>query len=496
MAKKLRVATSQKKDASLILDCFRGVTALQPYWNKWIVSDVWVDIIHSRYNLSDKLKFTHKELNTDVFRNKLYKSSDIEITAIANPMGIYKAWFKTHNKETKKQLTIVAYYATSPNTLPTVPGGNSKWVHDMVSLMPAITTWSSATRTTSTTRCLPEEVVGSMPTITAPAQKRLRCATGSFVTNDPSKRALKQARLSLPPQETPSQEPMAPEPPPKPSWWDSTNAFSLFGERRVDENEDANDEEDAWNVRVMVKRRIERLRRGHTIVGGWKLTLDDLDTRDICSAHDIFNIQMKCKYLSVALEIALDDMPSLTWRQCCNEAVQRVNKWETHEQIKNGETIRIWHHDFRASSECFRNPNVYKRNGKPPLPPMLDRNPDFARSVMKFAKSNLNELSAEMMGNYLHTIALPKLLRQRQEALDDNEFDMTDLLRENRLTKLTLETVYRWLDRLGFKYEPRKKGYYVDNHENPESVIVAILSNVTWNLNTECFAGYSCRWKE
>jgi hypothetical protein len=113
----------------------------------------------------------------------------------------------------------------------------------------------------------------------------------------------------------------------------------LFGEQVNKNDEDANSDEDAWDVKAMVRKRIGRLRRGHTTVGGWKLTLEDLDTRDICSAHDIFNIQMKCKYLSVALRIALDDMLSLTWCQCCNEAVQRVNKWETHEHIKNGETI-------------------------------------------------------------------------------------------------------------------------------------------------------------
>jgi hypothetical protein len=121
----------------------------------------------------------------------------------------------------------------------------------------------------------------------------------------------------------------------------------------------------------------------------------------------------------------------------------RVNDWEGHEHIKNGETARMWHFDFRASKECFRNPNVCKRNGKAPLPPMLDRNPDFARSVIKFAKRNLNELSAEMMYNYLHTTALPELLRQRQEELDDEDFDVADLLRENRLTKLTLEPTYQ-----------------------------------------------------
>jgi hypothetical protein len=58
MSKKLQLGTGRKKDASLILGCFRGATALQPYWNKWIVSDVWVDIIESLYDIPDDLQFT------------------------------------------------------------------------------------------------------------------------------------------------------------------------------------------------------------------------------------------------------------------------------------------------------------------------------------------------------------------------------------------------------------------------------------------------------
>jgi hypothetical protein len=77
---------------------------------------------------------------------------------------------------------------------------------------------------------------------------------------------------------------------------------------------------------------------------------------------------------------------------------------------------------------------------------MLERNLDFTLSVIQYAKTNLNELSAELLFDYLHTIALPALLMQRREELDDKTFETTDILRENRLTKLTLETVYRWLD--------------------------------------------------
>jgi hypothetical protein len=50
-----------------------------------------------------------------------------------------------------------------------------------------------------------------------------------------------------------------------------------------------------------------------------------------------------------------------------------------------------------------------------------------------------------MICTYLHMMALPELLRQRQVELDEQNFQMIDLLHENRLTKLSLSTVERQL---------------------------------------------------
>jgi hypothetical protein len=197
--------------------------ALQPYSNEWIVPDVWVDIINSHYDIPDDLQFTSKELIAAVARNKVYKSNNIETTVMVNPMGLYKAWFKTRKDKEGKQATIVGYYATSPNTLPTAPGGNSKWCYDIVSLLPKNTRSSTSTVLEQQTdkRCLPEE--GSMSTTASvPTQKKRRRevihrhgSTGHFVTTDDPKRAMKQARSSR--QETPLQETnqsKASEPPP------------------------------------------------------------------------------------------------------------------------------------------------------------------------------------------------------------------------------------------------------------------------------------------
>ena len=54
--------------------------------------------------------------------------------------------------------------------------------------------------------------------------------------------------------------------------------------------------------------------------------------------------------------------------------------------------------------------------------------------------------------------------------VDINSVEVTkeELLKESHLTKVHIDTVYRWMRLLGFKYETRKKHFYVDTHNKPE----------------------------
>jgi hypothetical protein len=72
MSKKLRIGTGREKDTSLVPDCFRGVKALRPCWNKWIVSDVWADIVNAHCDLSDDLKFTSEEVSVQSHQNDIH----------------------------------------------------------------------------------------------------------------------------------------------------------------------------------------------------------------------------------------------------------------------------------------------------------------------------------------------------------------------------------------------------------------------------------------
>jgi hypothetical protein len=85
--KKLHLRSGRKKDASLIIGCFRGVMALQPYWTSGSYPMYGSDIINSLYEISDNLKFSSKEWIAAVARNKVYKSNtNMETTVMANLM--------------------------------------------------------------------------------------------------------------------------------------------------------------------------------------------------------------------------------------------------------------------------------------------------------------------------------------------------------------------------------------------------------------------------
>jgi hypothetical protein len=99
--------------------------------NKWINSDVWVELIHQRYDIPEGLKFTSTDLNATVTRNYPYKGYDIECTIVPNVIGVCKATKRAGTSGNKK---TAAYLYSKPQTLPLAPGGNSRWYHTSVSL--------------------------------------------------------------------------------------------------------------------------------------------------------------------------------------------------------------------------------------------------------------------------------------------------------------------------------------------------------------------------
>ncbi len=228
----------------------------------------------------------------------------------------------------KKKSRLTAYYVTTPNTLPQKPGGNTKWFRDIASTVPK----HPSTRLNPTIkRSVPVELVPTNTILSAPTRKRRR-VNEQEQTND-----------------TPEQTEVDPNPiaqveaNPNPiaqailnqSWWDTGDAIRYFGAMDGD-----------VSPKEAVEERILKLKRGYATSTWWKLAIDDFDQQDLCSPHERFNFQMKCRYVSLALRYALAEMPRQTWLECCQDAVASVNCVDGVDHIKNRETVSRWHLAF------------------------------------------------------------------------------------------------------------------------------------------------------
>jgi hypothetical protein len=145
------------------------------------------------------------------------------------------------------------------------------------------------------------------------------------------------------------------------------------------------------------------------------------------------------------LRYTLEEMPAKTWLECFKDTVNNVNQTDGVAHIKNKETLSCWHLAFQRNNKAFPNPHIYSIDGKnTSLPPPLDCNQELARCTFQYTKQNMNELSAELL-YYSYVLArLPALLKERQAELADKTYTMEQLHHENRLTMVSISTIFRW----------------------------------------------------
>jgi hypothetical protein len=127
-------------------------------------------------------------------------------------------------------------------------------------------------------------------------------------------------------------------------------ANCLFGMIGVTTEEDV-------SVRTTIIERINKLTEGFSTPNGWKCVLEDRDSCNTCLAFQIYNIQIKCWYIAIALRIALRKMGQgaggVTWLECCREAMQTVNEFNKLTYIRYHQMIQQWHLIYRRNFECF-----------------------------------------------------------------------------------------------------------------------------------------------
>ncbi len=125
--------------------------------------------------------------------------------------------------------------------------------------------------------------------------------------------------------------------------------------------------------------------------------------------------------------------------------------------------------DFTSKNRSFdvRSPHKHR------LPMFLEQNREERQSIQQYAREHLPELSIVLMSEYIHDKLILAMLKTRCDVVPvDENYDeaVQNLLYEHGLKKVCPSTIYNWMKLLGFKYEPRRKGYYVDGLKHPATI--------------------------
>ena len=425
------------------------------FQNRWMSAATWAEIVCRHYNLGEDIAFDGNKLVHAISRNKALNSLIEGNDGVINDhISVFRNKYRL--KGMSKQ--VYCFYATKKGKKPEGVDASSKW-HTNISLAEDLlkkkitrnTTLKFESNTINETINL-KKLEGNT------LGKRKRPQNKGYV----SEPALKEATVSvLDPSSTieVSSLTIAPNLCPFTSFWMSPEAIALF--KPVDDE----------SVLQAIDNQLELLEEANKSEFGYIGLVENIKEINLkdASGYQVLVIRQKCMFLSVALTLAKENMNQWTWKKCCEESVIMLNKAGV-KQAKHFQTVTEWYRQFRVKRKFTM--MIAKKN----LPPFLDQNPDITTKIKQYCKENLGELSVEFLFEYLHNTIIPKMVHdtfeKQREGLGEEQYQekVRLLLKPYRLTSISFSTASRWLHLLGFRYELRRKGYYVDGHEKPATI--------------------------
>jgi hypothetical protein len=263
--------------------------------------------------------------------------------------------------------------------------------------------------------------------------------------------------------------------------WDSPEAMHLF--LPAFPTSSLND--DNTNQQILIKQQLrkalKRLVQGWQHCNGWRGVVDgDEDRKDKVTEKMIFKIRVKCKFLSVALNQIIQSYDSSTLKTILNNACIYIYRYEYMQELEYEESDNIRQRSFASLQKWLRS---YIRNGyyipnpikdvhrKARIPPMLSDNPELYNGLQSFCVDNHHHLSTELVQDYILNKGLPALVISINQSFPiTGQVTVESLMKQYSLKMISISTVNRWLNDMGYKYCDRKKCYYTDSHERPDVI--------------------------
>ncbi|CAB9529307.1 unknown protein [Seminavis robusta] len=253
------------------------------------------------------------------------------------------------------------------------------------------------------------------------------------------------------------------------NYWYSTEAESLFGAREGETAREA-----AQTLQALLKDASKSTERAKELIIGLgkmdsktyyvdnydgeplEMTFDGVRVEKLATA-----INKRASYLVRAITLMLEtdaenELPNFADK--CKQALAEVQAITFDTSITSPRMIGEWLRQFRVHRR-FPNPLMKEKIGIA----LFVNHPKAAIAMRDYGNSNIEQLSLESMGDFVHDTLIPKLAAE--ENVTKERF-----LKANGLKNVSNDTIHRWLRFLGFRRSVYKKGFYVDVHERPDIV--------------------------
>lgn len=436
-----------------VATCFKAVLDDVRLHNRWMHVETLVTEVNLIQNLGNEVAVKKDELIRLV--NKEYSNQ----SSVGNPLvtlgGLELRLYRHgHNKKGGGRQHF--FHAASQGAIPFFPTSTSSAAWEA-----ACASQPLPPRTRQNAQLM-EQVSDS--TILAPFRKRRRLSLGDAPNE--------LTPLSDSPTSTSTQQDSTLQDSAF-SYWTSGDARKLFAPKSKYGAD--------CDVRQVVVDRIDTLEKCNKIGSFWRFLIDGQDPDNMCSEYDIFLIRQRSLYLAHALRKFVDEVKSgsrWTWQQSIEHSISAMAEIGLT-TYTSWRPLQRWH---RVLAYSIANTFCKAPEPKDRLPPFFRENPDAMEAFKQYGVDNLKDLSVEKMHNYVHDVLIPTMRSRLENGFaNDNDDTVLDVpattpetvleyLQVYRLSKVSMSTIVRWMQAVGFRYKNRQKHYFVDGHERPETL--------------------------
>ena len=155
---------------------------------------------------------------------------------------------------------------------------------------------------------------------------------------------------------------------------------------------------------------------------------NNIDKSKKLNQSHLLRIRDQAVYICAALENAInllynDERDKMgnpwTWRSCCQDAVNKINKITNYNTIKNGRAVEGWYQRFRVNDRFIR-PPVNDAMKEPPLFSIL---PSLKTKMINWICDHPEEVNVANLHSAMHDTLLEETYKDYVNVKETNEDD-------------------------------------------------------------------------